>query len=101
MFGNPIGDRGAQIYKPGGATGLTGVTGSFIALQAIGSSSDAYNNHLSSSYAEVDVTWGNIQDTNPTEKSTVSSLKIPMGSKIMGPISSFRVEKGDVLAYLF
>ena len=99
---NITGGKGAVLLNTAGPH-----TGSFIALQAMYTSSNyvetAADGTLinSSSYAEATITWGNASDTTPTLGSCAVGVKIPIGSIVHGPIYSFKITNGTILASKF
>ena len=98
MFGNPIGAKGAQLYNADD-TGTKEYTGSFIALQTVVTSSATVA--ITSSFAELTITWGNNTDSTPDTSSRVDNVKLLNGDLIYGPIYSFKLINGSILGYKF
>ena len=116
MYGhNFIGLKGAKKFN---ASQTTSHTGSFLALQAMVSSSaiqaegtgeaaaaDGVNSHISQSgaYAKfTNITWGNNKDSNPNTKEAITSdIILRAGERIEGPIYAFTMTTGSCIAYLF
>tara|TARA_R100001377_G_C3184037_1_gene107802 strand:+ start:818 stop:1153 length:336 start_codon:yes stop_codon:yes gene_type:complete len=111
MFGNPIGAKGAQKHD---AT-ATAITGSFLALQVIASSSllnvpsspihaeKGYLFPVSESFAKFsNITWGNAKEASgSTFNNQVTNITLKSGERIEGPIFAFTMTTGSCLTYMF
>jgi len=116
MYGhNFIGLKGAKKFN---ASQTTSHTGSFLALQAMVSSSAlilgnggeaspsaGVGSHISQSAAYTkftNITWGNNKDSNPNTKEAITSdIVLRAGERIEGPIYAFTMTTGSCIAYLF
>tara|TARA_Y100001963_G_C6772351_1_gene445555 strand:+ start:1189 stop:1548 length:360 start_codon:yes stop_codon:yes gene_type:complete len=119
MFGNPIGAKGAQKHD----ASATPRTGSFLAIQAIASSSllNVPNSPIhagkgyigaTGSFAKFSsITWGNAKEVNEgnysgsannsTNLQSATNVVLMGGERIEGPIYAFTMTTGSCLTYMF